>query len=451
MEILKKKRKVIRSQVTRFANDADKLLNSASAVDLEEEGEKDGAATPDPDCASTMLSSSGSSHRPPLRHLLRFFELELQSRERTQEDRPDDPSGTEILSVGVLGGTHSQRTFRRVEVCLISADDGRVLKIEALETPSICEQLIPCPTEEVKTILLELSLPVGDDSQQSLSPTIDVLIGSDHFWDFLTGKVKKLTGALTAFETVFGWAVQGKASTACKRINCAQAIVLRTTVTDQETAPILKAFWELESIGVSDLSDTAADERLMKGFSDNIKEVNGRYEVKLPWKNEVELADNRAVAEKRFRPLWTTQGEEMWPIEQRSGSFTPEELEQKKGIQVLNAAVNDEGELLDLARFSSAIKVDRVTAWVLRFAKNLRARIKTSGPLTAEEIERAHIFWLKKAQNSAFYNELRNTANGSALPSNSPLKDFTLWTDSDGLLRIRGRIASQNSCELCLF
>ncbi|KAL1426921.1 hypothetical protein MTO96_017912 [Rhipicephalus appendiculatus] len=37
MEILKKKRKVIRSQVTRFANDADKLLNSASAVDLEEE------------------------------------------------------------------------------------------------------------------------------------------------------------------------------------------------------------------------------------------------------------------------------------------------------------------------------------------------------------------------------------------------------------------------------
>ncbi|KAL1481749.1 hypothetical protein MTO96_050382 [Rhipicephalus appendiculatus] len=83
-------------------------------------------------------------------------------------------------------------------------------------------------------------------------------------------------------------------------------------------------------------------------------------------------------------PLWTTQGEEMWPIEQRSGSFTPEELEQKKWIQVLNAAVNDEGELLDLVRFSSAIKVDRVTAWVLRFAKNLCARIKTSGPLTAE-------------------------------------------------------------------
>ncbi|KAH7936282.1 hypothetical protein HPB52_021323 [Rhipicephalus sanguineus] len=36
MEILKKKRKVMRSQVTRFTNDADKIPSSASAIDLEE-------------------------------------------------------------------------------------------------------------------------------------------------------------------------------------------------------------------------------------------------------------------------------------------------------------------------------------------------------------------------------------------------------------------------------
>ncbi|KAL1466762.1 hypothetical protein MTO96_042517 [Rhipicephalus appendiculatus] len=37
MEILKKKRKAIRSQVTRFTDDADKILSSTSAVDLEED------------------------------------------------------------------------------------------------------------------------------------------------------------------------------------------------------------------------------------------------------------------------------------------------------------------------------------------------------------------------------------------------------------------------------
>ncbi|KAH6934966.1 hypothetical protein HPB50_002499 [Hyalomma asiaticum] len=175
-------------------------------------------------------------------------------------------------------------------------------KIEALETPSICEQSIAFPTDEVKAILLELSLPVGDDSEY-LTPAIDVLIGSDHFWDFLTGKVKRLTGTLSAFETVFGWAVQGKVPTTCTRINCTEAIVLQTTVTHQETAPILKAFWELESMGVSDLAETATNVRISRDFSANIKGANGRYEVKLPWKNEVDLADNHAIAEKRFQQL----------------------------------------------------------------------------------------------------------------------------------------------------
>ncbi|KAH6927683.1 hypothetical protein HPB50_007047 [Hyalomma asiaticum] len=36
MEILKKKRKIITSRVTRFTNDADKLLSSTSAIDLDE-------------------------------------------------------------------------------------------------------------------------------------------------------------------------------------------------------------------------------------------------------------------------------------------------------------------------------------------------------------------------------------------------------------------------------
>ncbi|KAH6947374.1 hypothetical protein HPB50_018529 [Hyalomma asiaticum] len=175
-------------------------------------------------------------------------------------------------------------------------------KIKALETPSICEQSTAFPTDEVKATLLELSLPVGDDSQD-LTPAIDVLIGSDHFWDFLTGKVERLTGTLTAFETVFGWAVQGKVPTTCTRINCTEAIVLQTTVTHQETAPILKAFWELESMGVSDLAETATDERISRDFSTNIKGANGRYEVKLPCKNEVDLADDRAVAEKCFQQL----------------------------------------------------------------------------------------------------------------------------------------------------
>ncbi|KAH6948477.1 hypothetical protein HPB50_024816 [Hyalomma asiaticum] len=60
---------------------------------------------------------------------------------------------------------------------------------------------------------------------------------------------------------------------------------------------------ELESMGLSDLSETATSKRVIRDFSANIKEANGRYEVKLLCKNEVDLADNRAVAEKGFQQL----------------------------------------------------------------------------------------------------------------------------------------------------
>ncbi|KAH7933013.1 hypothetical protein HPB49_006756 [Dermacentor silvarum] len=94
--------------------------------------------------------------------------------------------GTEALSVGVPGGTHSQRTFRMVQVCFICADSNPVYKIKALKTPSICEQVIPPPAAEIKATLRELSLPLGDDSPQGENPSIDVLVGSDNFWDFVT-------------------------------------------------------------------------------------------------------------------------------------------------------------------------------------------------------------------------------------------------------------------------
>ncbi|KAH6937964.1 hypothetical protein HPB50_005476 [Hyalomma asiaticum] len=95
----------------------------------------------------------------------------------------------------------------------------------------------------------------------------------------------------------------------------------------------------------------------------------------------------RVLAKARLQaPRNRNTNEETWPIQQQFGNFTPGELEQKREIEVLNTSVDGGGELLDLARFSAATKVDRVKAWVLRFMGNLCTKAK-SGPLTAEEIE----------------------------------------------------------------
>ncbi|KAH6938661.1 hypothetical protein HPB50_011603 [Hyalomma asiaticum] len=195
-------------------------------------------------------------------------------------------------------------------------------------------------------------------------------------------------------ETVFGWTVHGPTVSKCKSVNCAQVVVLRASITDPQTEAILRRFWELEGVEVSDTPEKIPNVHIREEFTKGIK---------------------------------------TWPIEQQFGNFTPDEIGQKREIEMLNTSVDGGRKLLDLARCSSATKVDRVTAWVLRFVGNLRTKAKKSGPLTAEEIERARVLWIKRVQTSLFPIELGSTENRARMPSDSPLKEIVLTTDSDGL------------------
>ncbi|KAH6924447.1 hypothetical protein HPB50_017623 [Hyalomma asiaticum] len=49
-------------------------------------------------------------------------------------------------------------------------------------------------------------------------------------------------------------------------------------------------------MGVSDLAENATGERISRDFAANIKGANGRYEVELLWKNEVDLATLQTTA-----------------------------------------------------------------------------------------------------------------------------------------------------------
>lgn len=128
--------------------------------------------------------------------------------------------GTEVVTIGVLGGQQKEDGYCKVEVCLLSNDAAKEEYVfDALEVPSICEQIIPCPDEQIKVTLCKLSLLLGDDPMEQ-DVTVDVLIGSDNFWECLTRRTKKLSSKLTAIKTVFGWAVQRPTVSNCKAVNC---------------------------------------------------------------------------------------------------------------------------------------------------------------------------------------------------------------------------------------
>ncbi|KAH6937078.1 hypothetical protein HPB50_025514 [Hyalomma asiaticum] len=254
MEIAKRKRRVIRAQATRIINEADDILaKQATAPDIVAVSGLIERLL----LVQNQLSDVNAAIEP---HILE----EDADAEFEQAMEYDDKIASRLGSMKSFGKNNCKEEY----------------VFDALEVPTICEQVIPCPDEQVKETLRELSLPLGDDSIEQ-DATIDVLIGSDQFWECLTRRIKKLNSKLTAMETVFGWAVQGPTVSKCKAVNCAQVVVLRSSVTDQQTEPIPRLFSELEGVGVSDTPEKLPGVQIMEQFTKGNKTVDGRYEPSL--------------------------------------------------------------------------------------------------------------------------------------------------------------------------
>src|SRR5436190_1145938 len=89
----------------------------------------------------------------------------------------------------------------------------------------------------------------------------------------------------------------------------------------------------------------------------------------------------------------------------------------------------------------------RVTAYVHRFVDRCRKKTSLnssdgifSRSITAEEYNKSRIFWLRQIQAECFANELILLKQGRVLPTKSSLLPFTPFLDSDGLIRVGGRI-----------
>lgn len=79
----------------------------------------------------------------------------------------------------------------------------------AIETPTICDQDLPIPGENVTATLAELGCSVRDDLIALEHRGFDILRGSDRYWECVTETIRQLRGSLTVVETVFGWAARG--------------------------------------------------------------------------------------------------------------------------------------------------------------------------------------------------------------------------------------------------
>lgn len=138
------------------------------------------------------------------------------------------------------------------------------------------------------------------------SMLIDVLIGSDYYWELVTGNVCKGPTGPIALHTKLGWVLSGPTtqgdSDQCT-VNLSVTHILSAEADSVEMCPLdeqLKSYWDLESLGIHEGNDESMYEQL----TSQISFQNGRYKVPLPWREfHKPLSDNYHLSVNRLKGL----------------------------------------------------------------------------------------------------------------------------------------------------
>ncbi|UYV60592.1 hypothetical protein LAZ67_1001615 [Cordylochernes scorpioides] len=95
-----------------------------------------------------------------------------------------------------------------------------------------------------------------------------------------------------------------------------------------------------------------------------------------------------------------------------------------------------------IERYSTMTKLIRITAWCWRFYYNclLFDPIRQKGPLTTRELTKAIQVLVKSIQQVEFCTEIKLLKSNKQLPLSNKLTSLNPFLDTQGLLRVRGRL-----------
>ncbi|XP_054708165.1 uncharacterized protein LOC129217975 [Uloborus diversus] len=150
----------------------------------------------------------------------------------------------------------------------------------------------------------------------------------------------------------------------------------------------------------------------------------------------------------RLGPDWLQESCEGWPEQVfKSASCDNVEVLREKRSEVTNVMVV-QVELVEnlYNRISVWSKLQRIVAWCLRFIRNARGMKVNSSFLQVDELREAHDQVIKAVQRTVFSTEIATLEKGKVLKSGN-LSQLNPFIDSEGLLRVGGRLKNANLAE----
>ena len=137
-----------------------------------------------------------------------------------------------------------------------------------------------------------------------------------------------------------------------------------------------------------------------------------------------------------FFSLWDPS---KWP--EQHFEDPKEAQEEEKEVQK-TCATSAVKPLINILLFSKWLKLIRTVAWILCFAENIRRREadRQIGELEPQELKKAERIIICMAQEECFPDDLKSLRNGPGIPSRSSVKSLNPILDTEGLLRVNGRL-----------
>ena len=226
--------------------------------------------------------------------------------ERARELLHLDATGEQSLSIATFGSFKGSTKVCPIVGVGMHLKGYPLMSLSLYVVPTICEPLVGQPVIAcVKQHPHLLGLELADFSTTKGSLPIDVLIGADWYWELVTGNVCRGVDGPTAIHTKLGWVLSGPSShneLALCAVNLSITHVLHTGVLPEKPSSLddqLRAFWELEALGIQDKEKTLYDE-----FTGVVQFKDGRYQVPLPWREFHDpLPDNYQLSVTRLHGL----------------------------------------------------------------------------------------------------------------------------------------------------
>nr|XP_015905719.2 uncharacterized protein LOC107438066 [Parasteatoda tepidariorum] len=379
------------------------------------------------------------------------------------------PVAYEVLSVYSFGMQRAtEKAYPVVEFEIFKKNTNFRTKIRTLVIPCITGVKVEPPDPKVIEFMNKNKIDMADsyleDNDNLLS--IELLIGSDLFWEFLLNVKISINNRLCAIKTVLGWVISG--SSYKREHTLSQNIAVMKSVIESGDMFDLRNFWSLDSLGITKECEILSlkDKETIDKFEGNLKYENNRYKTGLLWNSSPDDQDNSQITyfwinnnnslkpfvQNRVSEIQTLTDPKLW--QHCSGSSNPadkltrgESLKSlvddnlwKFGPSWLIEDENSKETFLILENYSSLLKVKRIMAWSKRFIHNCRSYDKLKVPLTTEELKEAEVILLKEVQNNYYQDEIKTLMKKEDIKNNSSIICLRPYLDEKQILRIWSRL-----------